>query len=799
MEEIFDYNEQKEESSFDLKAEIYKYLTHWKWLLFSCLLGLTIAYLYNRYTLPKYRSESTLMILSESEGNVSGVLDGASGSLLKLEDNSLENQIVNLKSKRLVKKVIDDLDFNISYFVEGNVITPEVYKNSPVKINFRTADSIVNTSYLNVLISPKSNTRFDLSIGEKQLGSYGFGENIEIENLKFSIESNSAQVKNSNPVHIVVRPVADVAQEYILNSMIYPKGKGMDILTLQTTNNVSDKGEDFLNNLMYQFNFDGVKDKRQVAAKTTEFIQNRLENITVDLDSVETNLADFKKNNQFMDVNAGAGQFMDQRLSAEQDLFNIETQLSIINSIKEDIQAESEYEILPENVGVESSNVSNAITNYNQLLLERQSLLSSSTTANPVVKDIENQISSVRKSLQQNIETAIRNLNIEKAGLSQRENLATSKFSTFPGMEKGIRNIERQQQIKEQLYLFLLQRREEAAIAFAVTSPVAKVIDSAYTYPSPISPQPWLILLGGFIIGLIIPILIIFVKNFLDTKVHHKVDLNPLIKEVPFMGEVPRIGQDQSDVIQLNDRSPLAESFRILRTNLAYLIQKKDKGVADIIFVTSTVKGEGKTFVSYNLARTLATTNKRVLLIGADIRNPKLHRYTSATIGAREKGLSDYLYDYEVTKEDIISKTNDEGIAVNVILSGPIPPNPAELLMNDRMENLIETCKPEYDYIIVDTAPTMIVTDTLLISQQADYTLYVTRADYTEKNLLQFPKDLKKQGKLKGLAVILNDVDYSKFSYGAQYGYSYGYGYGYGADEESRLQRLKKRLFTKSK
>ncbi|MEO2063067.1 MAG: polysaccharide biosynthesis tyrosine autokinase [Christiangramia sp.] len=799
MEEIFDYNEQKEESSFDLKAEIYKYLTHWKWLLFSCLLGLTIAYLYNRYTLPKYRSESTLMILSESEGNVSGVLDGASGSLLKLEDNSLENQIVNLKSKRLVKKVIDDLDFNISYFVEGNVITPEVYKNSPVKINFRTADSIVNTSYLNVLISPKSNTQFDLSIGEKQLGSYGFGENIEIENLKFSIESNSAQVKNSNPVHIVVRPVADVAQEYILNSMIYPKGKGMDILTLQTTNNVSDKGEDFLNNLMYQFNFDGVKDKRQVAAKTTEFIQNRLENITVDLDSVETNLADFKKNNQFMDVNAGAGQFMDQRLSAEQELFNIETQLSIINSIKEDIQAESEYEILPENVGVESSNVSNAITNYNQLLLERQSLLSSSTTANPVVKDIENQISSVRKSLQQNIETAIRNLNIEKAGLSQRENLATSKFSTFPGMEKGIRNIERQQQIKEQLYLFLLQRREEAAIAFAVTSPVAKVIDSAYTYPSPISPQPWLILLGGFIIGLIIPILIIFVKNFLDTKVHHKVDLNPLIKEVPFMGEVPRIGQDQSDVIQLNDRSPLAESFRILRTNLAYLIQKKDKGVADIIFVTSTVKGEGKTFVSYNLARTLATTNKRVLLIGADIRNPKLHRYTSATIGAREKGLSDYLYDYEVTKEDIISKTNDEGIAVNVILSGPIPPNPAELLMNDRMENLIETCKPEYDYIIVDTAPTMIVTDTLLISQQADYTLYVTRADYTEKNLLQFPKDLKKQGKLKGLAVILNDVDYSKFSYGAQYGYSYGYGYGYGADEESRLQRLKKRLFTKSK
>jgi tyrosine-protein kinase Etk/Wzc len=245
----------------------------------------------------------------------------------------------------------------------------------------------------------------------------------------------------------------------------------------------------------------------------------------------------------------------------------------------------------------------------------------------------------------------------------------------------------------------------------------------------------------------------------------------------------------------LNDRSPLAESFRILRTNLAYLIQKKDKHIGNVIFVTSTVKGEGKTFVSYNLARTLASTNKKVLLIGADIRNPKLHRYTTSTLGAKEKGLSDFLYNYEVNSGDIISNTTDDNISVDVILSGPIPPNPAELLMNDRMEELVRRAKSEYDYVIVDTAPAMIVTDTLLISQLADYTLYVTRADYTEKNLLQFPKDLKKQGKLRGLAVILNDVDYSKFSYGAQYGYSYGYGYGYGEDQESRWQRLKKRFF----
>ena len=242
----------------------------------------------------------------------------------------------------------------------------------------------------------------------------------------------------------------------------------------------------------------------------------------------------------------------------------------------------------------------------------------------------------------------------------------------------------------------------------------------------------------------------------------------------------------------------MAESFRILRTNLAYLVQNKDKTRGDVIFVTSTIKGEGKTFVSYNLSRTLASSSKKVLLIGADIRNPKLHRYTQNTIGAKEKGLSDFLYDYDVNSADVISSTNDGDIPVDVILSGPIPPNPAELLMNDRLEFLIEESKVKYDYIIVDTAPAMIVTDTLLISQLADYTLYVTRADYTEKALLDFPKDLKKQSKLNGLAVILNDIDYSKFSYGAQYGYSYGYGYGYGEENVSRWGRIKKRISNSS-
>ena len=327
-----------------------------------------------------------------------------------------------------------------------------------------------------------------------------------------------------------------------------------------------------------------------------------------------------------------------------------------------------------------------------------------------------------------------------------------------------------------------MQRREEAAISFASTAPVAKVIDPAFTYTEPVDPKPWLIMVGGGVIGLLIPLLIIFVINFLDTKVHHKGDLQPLIKNIPFLGEVPKVVKEQSEVIGVNDRSPLAESFRILRTNLAYLVQSRNKERAETIFVTSTIKGEGKTFISYNLARTLASTGKRILLIGADIRNPKLHKYSGETL--ETKGLSDFLYDYDVQSQEIISNETHEGIAMDIIYSGAIPPNPAELLMNDRMKVLLTSQEKNYDFIVVDTAPTMIVTDTLLISPLADTTIYVTRAGFTEKKLLEFPKELKQQGKLKGLAIVLNDVDYSKFSYGAKYGYAYGYGYGYGADKE---------------
>lgn len=792
MEELNDFTEEREESTFDLKAEIFKYLTYWKWLVLGLLLGGLLAYLYNRYTIPKFRSEASMMIVDEQENNALSTMPSGGGNILSFEEDGLDNQIETLRSKRLIESVVKELNHNISYFIEGNVITVEAYKNSPVVIEFMTADSIVYNTSKDFIVSPTSNTDFLL---EEESLNYSrvhqIGEVIEIDDLQFTILPSSGEKEGfskTSTVNINISPVTIVANEYITGLEINKKGQAKDILALSYVQASPEKTEDFLNTLMERFNEEGVESKQEVAENTTAFIQERLEIITAELDSVEGGMAEFKRSNRIMDVSSGASEFQSRYSAAEQEIFELETQLTLIESVRDLLNQRGEYELLPSDIGINEGGIAGLINSYNTIVMERNAYLENATPQNPTVQVLSGQLDNLRANLQDNIQSAVRSINVQLAELNEREEMAEGQFSTFPGLERGIRGIERQQQIKEQLYLFLLQRREEAAISFAATASVARVIDPAYTIDEPVDPKPWLILAGGFFIGLLIPLLIIFIKNFLDTKVHHKGDLQPLIKHVPFLGEVPRIANGQEEYIQLNDRSPLAESFRILRTNLAYLIQNKDKKRGEVIFVTSTVKGEGKTFVSYNMARTLASTNKRVLIIGADIRNPKLHRYTKSEMN--DKGLSDYLYDYSLVEEDIILTSKEDGIKVDTILSGSIPPNPAELFMSDRMKELLQTAAQNYDFVIVDTAPTMIVTDTLLISPLADTTLYIVRAEFTDKKLLTFPKELKEQGKLKGLAVILNDVDYSKFSYGAKYGYSYGYGYGYGADKESRWQRL---------
>ena len=784
MEDLQEFSEH-EESNFDLKTEIYKYLSHWRWLLLGSLVGLLMAYLYTRYNIPEYRSEATMMVLDEQQSNIMGSMPSGSSSFLQIGENSLDNQIETLKSKRLVQNVVRELKLNITYHNPGKVIAVEAYKNSSIILDIHTPDSIVNEMRRDISVIPVTDTSFTLEEDtDKKAKRYNFGQVINHKDLDFTVHLRHGQLVNLNPVNIRILPLTQVANNYISRMEIKPKGEAKDILALAINGEVQEKSEDFLNALIRHFNLDGIADKRQVAENTAQFIQERLQLITNELDSVEDGMADFKRDNRIMSVETSAGQYSARSSLAEEEIFRLETQKMVIQSVQQKLTSSEPYRLLPSNLGVDQSGVTMGVDNYNNMVLQRDSYLQTSTSENPIVQNITSRLESMRSNLLQSIESTLSGINIQLRELAQLEQMAEGQFSTFPGMEKGIRNIERQQLIKEQLYLFLLQRREETAISFAATSPVAKIIDPAYSQALPIGPESSMLLMGGFLIGLFLPVGVIFVGNMMDTKVHNKRDLNTVIRHIPFLGEIPRIGNEENSIIELNDRSSLAESFRMLRTNLAYMIQSRNKLSAEVIFVTSSIKGEGKTFISFNLTRTLASTSKKVLLVGADIRNPKLHHYSGASVDT--KGLSDYLYDYNTQLSDIIRPLDEGNILIDVIFSGGIPPNPAELFMNERMEVLLNEAKKLYDYIIVDTAPTMIVTDTLLISPLADSTLYVVRAGYTEKKLLEFPLELKQQGKLQGLAIILNDVDFSKASYGSKYGYNYGYGYGYEADKKKK-------------
>jgi capsular exopolysaccharide synthesis family protein len=416
--------------------------------------------------------------------------------------------------------------------------------------------------------------------------------------------------------------------------------------------------------------------------------------------------------------------------------------------------------------------------------LERKRLLESSNDKNPIIVNLDQQLASLKRSMQSSLNSVTNNLSLQVNSLSGQLSKINSRIYSAPKNERALRDITRQQQTTEQLYLYLLQKREESQITFASATPKSKVIDQAFLVSNiPVSPKKSIILLAYLILGLMVPFSVIYGKHLLDNKIHNKIGLEQLVPNVPVLAELPKLSKKDNMLILKDDRSVMAESLRILRTNLDYLIKAKTgAGNKNVIFITSSVSGEGKTFLSSNLAMILANTGKKVLLIGADIRNPKLYNFFSNKnvdeIGNRKSsknlGLTEYLYDDSLTPKDLVHSMLVHSSTIDVVYSGKIPPNPAELLMSSRVKGLFEEFSAAYDYVIVDTAPLFVVTDTLLISQYADHIIYVTRAGATEKAVLEYPLKLKKEGKLNGLSFVVNDVKDSNLGYGGKYGYGYG-------------------------
>lgn len=771
---------QNEGQDFNLKEILQRYTHKWYWFVLVAAITLVAAKVYLRYTIPSYQSKASILIKDDqSSGGLGGISPFSDASYFSgISSSKIDSELAILKSKRLISEVVKELNLNIRYENIGSIITSEIYTNKPFVVQYLSFKNENNKGVQKLFFEINSETEFTIYNESKSINeTHSFGESLEFPFGEITVipvfdQSVSFSEFIGKTISVSYAPVESTAVQYQNRINVATDNRYSNVISLSMQSPVRQKAEDFINELIFQYNEDAINDKNQVAQKTSNFIDSRLEIITRELDSVEQNKETFKSTNRLTDIETEAQIILQNASEFDKRQLDVGTQLELANTMVDYMENAGANDLLPTNIGIQGPEISSAVVNYNQLILERNRLLKNSTSQNPVVVNLSNQIAQIRTGIKGSLENQRSSLKITLRDLNYKEATLNSQIAKVPRKEKLFREINRQQGIKEQLFLFLLQQREEASISLAVTSPKAKIIDSAFSSKAPVSPNRLVIYAGALLIGLLIPFLIIYISNLIDTKVKNRRDIERILPQVNLLGEVPKLGKNEDELVRQNDRSMLAESFRILRTNLQYqFLDKKDADVAKRLFVTSTVKGEGKTFVAFNLALTLALTGKKVILVGADIRNPQLHRYLDGDKN-KYRGLTEYIIDETVTAKELMQQSSlNENL--KIIHSGVIPPNPAELLMRPRTGAFFEEIENDFDYIIVDTAPAMLVTDTILITQLADVLLYVVRAGHTDKKLLEFLKDAINSKRLPSASVILNNVSSNNFGYGNKYGYSY--------------------------
>ncbi|WP_421811697.1 GumC family protein [Flagellimonas sp.] len=776
------------DSELDLKGILQSYTKHWKWFALSILVFVSLAILYLRYAIPEYSATAKIQILEESNGgselNVLEDLNLFSSGKTKMED---EIELINARENFI--SIVKNLDLNIRFFLQGNIKDAELYdqKAKPFSVNFLANDSIISNSKAVFFVKVYSETSFGFrekeDSPEKKI-EFGEKFNTELGDIIMTPNANLERYKTRN-IRVMVNPVNAVADYYRKKTNVRANDtKFSNIINLTLNDPIEQRAVDIINSLININNSNAVRDKKEIADRTTKFINDRITEIYSSLSNVDETAENYKTSRGIADLGSQSNINFNQSAASEQQLQEVEIQQNIANSMKDLINSQDGYDIIPTNVGLNDAGIANTAQRYNELVSQRKRLLESSNEKNPVIVKLDQQLESLKRGMQSSLNNVTNNLDLQVNSLSKQLSQINSRIYAAPSNERALRDISRQQQTTESLYLYLLQKREESQITFASASPKSKVVDAAYGSNRPVSPKTNAIYLTAFILGLLLPFSIIYVRDLLDNKVHNKLDLEKNAGDIPVIVEVPRLGRKDDRLVKKQDRSVLAESLRILRTNLNY-IQKSHKSTPNnIIFITSSVPGEGKTFISSNLAAIYANTGKKVLLIGADIRNPKLYDFfTTDDMIQTDKikpkrstkdGLTEYLVNSNLNVQDITIPAQVNENSIDIIFSGKIPPNPTELLMNDRMGELFKKVSELYDYVIVDTAPLMVVTDTLLISEYASQILYVVKAGGTEKKVLNFPVKLKAEGKLKGLSFVVNNVKQSNLGYGGKYGYGYG-------------------------
>lgn len=781
MENISERDSFQNQSS-DLKLELQRYLRWWPLFIVSVLITLFIAWVYLRYATPQYLTSSSLYVKIQSakKGELMGVKDFQNMALPSgLMTNAVDNELSILKSKPLLYNVVKEIGLDVKVISRGKFKDVELYEKSPF------SGSIIKLNeprYFNsdtYSISPDEKNGFILK-NEKSIIKGKFSEPLKM-NWGWIVLNRNTNISFVTPLTVsFINPRIVVNQLEASITLSIPEEKS-NIIEISTKGTIPIRSENILNELMNQYNIDAIKDKNEEALATANFIDQRLEVITKELGGIEDEKESFKEANKIADLQSQIELDLKNASENTKKIMEMSTQLEMVNSVLKIASTSGNEQLLPTNLGMPSA-LDEMVGEYNQLVLSRNRTLRQATPSNPAVLQFNREIVAMRDLIKENLKKSQVNIQMGIGQLQAQMNKSREALGIFPMQEKLFRSIERQQNLKESLFLYLLQKREETAIALSANTEKARVVNPAYTSDAPLSPNRKSVFLIAFSLGLLIPAGLLYIIFALDTKVHNRREIKKSLPEIPVIGEIPNAGDAEDAVVGKNDLTAFAESFRIMLTNAKFII-KPIKGIAPVIMVSSSVKGEGKTTVSTNTALTLAQ-NRKVLLLGADLRNPQLKRFVSHA----KRGLSDYLANENENTIDQYIETFKDNPNLDILPSGTIPPNPTNLLANAKMEKIFNHLKTKYEFIIVDTAPMLLLSDSFHLIQYADLLLYVMRAEYTDRDILEFTEEVERDNAQGKLVIVLNDVKNRHISY---YDNKYGYGYGYYSDDEETNKKMK--------
>ena len=744
-------------------------LSKWKWFVISIIVFGGLAWFQYARTPKTYFRSATVIIKDPSNKISSAGLDRYDNYINKV---NVANEILQFRSKKLMRDVVSRVSADIDYKVKEGLQMTELYKKSPVSVRFLETTPEM---HLNMVVTPLDSSKVMVSdFGSDESDkkwTVPMKDTVNIEGVKLVVAPTNYYTDSwkGEHIHITKNPMSSVVGYFISSLGIRQEEDEASILTLSLKDRSAARAEDVLNMLISVYNEEAINDKNQVAINTAEFINERLIIIESELGGVESHLESFKRENRIVDIATTAGMYVGESQKYNTNVMELETQLRLATYIKDYLTDPTrEIDLIPANTGISDMNIESQIAQYNTIKLRRDKLIEDSSEKNPVVEELNTSLRAMKQSIIRAVDNMIVSINVRRNDAQSRESQAQSRVSSIPTKERQMLSIERQQKIKESLYLFLLNKREENALSQAMVDNNARVIDGASGPKAPIAPNRNKIMLLGLLLGLAFPGVIFLMIMFLDTRIRTKKDIQGKVT-APFLGVIPEQDKENENLI--------SEAFKIVRTNMSFL-SRKDRKI-QVIMCTSFSSGDGKTFVSLNLANSFISARKKVVLVDLDIRKGILTAHFSKHSHHHAQGVTNYLADTDLRLGDIIS--SDTGVeGLDLIPSGSIAPNPAELLMDERLDEMFKELRNRYDVIITDSVPVGLVADATIANRVADLTLFVVRAGRLDRRQLPDIEAMYQERKLTNMSLLLNGADFHHHGYGYGYGYGYGHGYGYG-------------------